>query len=428
MLITLYRTHPLKAELDAVAQLCNELSLMLATTPHLLALSDLQGRVVYASRPLAQLCTQGDILPEILWPMLSEASQKKLEQQWPQLSGALTPAAELTLHPELLWQGKWQHFNLLWQPSGQLAVWSLSNISELTDAQDSIGKLQQGLGSAQKRIAQLETRLIGAASLVETGKLSVSALGSMQEPVGHLKIDLSRFKFIQHDLRAMLDKYGELSTAPVFEAKLKECIAMAAMLNLKSLYDESEELLGQMEANTAHIQTLSRDLLYFAGVADPGQETALINDVADQLLWLMSARLRYIRVKRSYPDEVLKIADPARVAQILFHLISNAIEACPSEGGHIGISISSEAGFKACVRISDNGQGMDDTTRKHLFEPLYTTKPPEQHLGTGLFIARQLAESFGAAITVEHSELANGSTFALHLPLYGSSSSLTSAK
>lgn len=68
------------------------------------------------------------------------------------------------------------------------------------------------------------------------------------------------------------------------------------------------------------------------------------------------------------------------------------------------------------VTVSDNGPGMDASTRKRLFEPFFTTKTGQEASGLGLSSVRDIVERAGGWIEVQ-SELEQGATFSVYLPL-----------
>ncbi len=70
----------------------------------------------------------------------------------------------------------------------------------------------------------------------------------------------------------------------------------------------------------------------------------------------------------------------------------------------------------ACIRISDNGEGMSPEIQKHIFEPFFTTKGVGKGTGLGLAMVYGAIQSHGGAIAVE-SEEGVGTIVRIYLPL-----------
>jgi len=111
--------------------------------------------------------------------------------------------------------------------------------------------------------------------------------------------------------------------------------------------------------------------------------------------------------------DLLAFADPARMEQIIGHLVQNAIDASAShEPVHIGIG---RQGLNVAIEILDRGCGMSaEFVRNGLFKPFASTK--DGGFGVGAFEARALASAMGGRIEVESRE-GEGSRFTLLLPL-----------
>jgi len=75
---------------------------------------------------------------------------------------------------------------------------------------------------------------------------------------------------------------------------------------------------------------------------------------------------------------------------------------------------------KVCMEIADNGPGMDEQTRKMVFEPFYTTKPVGLGTGLGLSVSYFIiTENHSGEISVE-SRPGAGAKFVISLSVEGS--------
>ncbi|NJC34612.1 putative PEP-CTERM system histidine kinase [Sphingomonas jejuensis] len=106
------------------------------------------------------------------------------------------------------------------------------------------------------------------------------------------------------------------------------------------------------------------------------------------------------------------LADPARLEQILGHLVQNAIDASRA-GEPVTIRLR-RAGVDVAVEVIDTGCGMSaEFIRSQLFRPFASTK--DGGFGIGAFEARSLAASMGGRIEVDSRD-GEGSRFTLLLP------------
>ncbi|MBD3179822.1 MAG: PAS domain S-box protein, partial [Candidatus Latescibacteria bacterium] len=107
-----------------------------------------------------------------------------------------------------------------------------------------------------------------------------------------------------------------------------------------------------------------------------------------------------------------------KMVQAILNIIKNAAESLIFlESSERKMSIESRMdGGRVCVRIWDNGQGIDNETIKHVFEPFYTTKK-EKGIGLGLSIAYFIiTESYAGTIDVR-SEEGKWTEFVITLPV-----------
>jgi PAS domain S-box-containing protein len=117
------------------------------------------------------------------------------------------------------------------------------------------------------------------------------------------------------------------------------------------------------------------------------------------------------------PEEpVAASADREKLAQILKNLLENAVKFSP-EGGSVTVEARRRAG-RVEVRVVDEGDGIPEAEREHIFSKFHRTDNTGGHggAGLGLFIARGLVTAMGGRIWVDSAE-GGGSSFAFELPL-----------
>jgi two-component system cell cycle sensor histidine kinase/response regulator CckA len=139
---------------------------------------------------------------------------------------------------------------------------------------------------------------------------------------------------------------------------------------------------------------------------------------------------RSILVLQLRADARIKV-DPGQLAQVLLNLVLNARDAMPLGGRvtvetgvreltesyarqHPGVAI--QAGPYTVIAVSDTGHGMSREALARIFEPFYTTKAIGKGSGLGLATVYGIVKQSGGYIWA-YSEVAQGTTFKVYLPL-----------
>jgi two-component system NtrC family sensor kinase len=121
-------------------------------------------------------------------------------------------------------------------------------------------------------------------------------------------------------------------------------------------------------------------------------------------------------------------ADRGQLEQVLLNLCLNSRDAMPGGGEFLvstdAVSWDGErvedhavmpAGQYVLLAASDNGTGMDDATRKHVFEPYFTTKAPGKGTGLGLSMVYGIVKQNGGFVFLD-SRPGEGTTFRIYFP------------
>jgi signal transduction histidine kinase/CheY-like chemotaxis protein len=112
-------------------------------------------------------------------------------------------------------------------------------------------------------------------------------------------------------------------------------------------------------------------------------------------------------------------ADPDRLQQVMWNLISNAIKFTPT-GGHVDVALDADSSRLWFV-VRDSGIGFNPAVASHLFERFRQgdSSSTRQYggLGLGLGIVRHVVELHGGTVTAQSAGENLGSTFTVTLPL-----------
>jgi two-component system C4-dicarboxylate transport sensor histidine kinase DctB len=106
------------------------------------------------------------------------------------------------------------------------------------------------------------------------------------------------------------------------------------------------------------------------------------------------------------------------VGEVMRGLLANALEALKGrEDAAIWVRLEPyrTAGAKVVARIEDNGPGVPESIREHLFEPFISHGSGRERLGLGLFLAASLLDMYDGRIRYETRE-GGGASFVVELP------------
>jgi signal transduction histidine kinase len=203
---------------------------------------------------------------------------------------------------------------------------------------------------------------------------------------------------------------------------------------LTSIAGLSEFLLEQSRAGDPHAEHLQvindqaerasrivRNLLSFARKSPAEGAPTDLGDVAQRTVTLMGYELRNagVTVDTRVPADVPPVlGNRDQLQQVTLNLLTNAAYALRQlpDGAPRRITVSVAARQQQVVlSVTDTGPGITPETAAQLFDPFYTTKPPGEGTGLGLFLSYGIAESHGGTLTVE-SQPGEGATFVLALP------------
>jgi len=118
------------------------------------------------------------------------------------------------------------------------------------------------------------------------------------------------------------------------------------------------------------------------------------------------------------PGPVFVSADPARLQQIAWNLLSNSIK-FTNRGGRVGLRLRLDDG-RVVISVSDTGCGIAPEFLPHVFDRFSqadgSISRAHGGLGLGLAIVRHLTELHGGVVEAESEGEGRGATFTVRLP------------
>ncbi|NUM33216.1 MAG: HAMP domain-containing histidine kinase [Candidatus Brocadiae bacterium] len=104
------------------------------------------------------------------------------------------------------------------------------------------------------------------------------------------------------------------------------------------------------------------------------------------------------------PNLPKAITDPHQLKRVLFNLLTNAVQAIKNPPGQIVLACqkATEDSKKILITIQDNGSGIPENIKPHLFEPNFSTKTHGS--GLGLAICKRAIDHMGGNISIQSQE------------------------
>ena len=165
------------------------------------------------------------------------------------------------------------------------------------------------------------------------------------------------------------------------------------------------DLITQLEASTMNLNISSFNLI------------DLISDIFEQLEIKSKEKNIKLFFDKKYDKEILVKADKARIEQVITNLLVNSIN-YGSKNGSTEVSISDLTEDKLIVRVTDNGDGIDQEHLPRLFERFYRVDVSRSRShggsGLGLAIVKHIIDAHNENIYI-NSELGVGSEFSFTL-------------
>lgn len=215
---------------------------------------------------------------------------------------------------------------------------------------------------------------------------------------------------ISHDLRTPLTSISGnasnlMSNGNNFDDKTKIKL-------YTDIYDDSMWLINLVE-NLLSVTRIEQ------GQMRLNINTELLSEVVDEALHHTNRKSAEHKISVETEDELMLVKIDARlIVQVVINIVDNAIKYTPA-GSEIKIYSKAQNG-KAVVTVSDNGGGISDEMKPHIFEMFYSgankVADSRRSMGLGLALCKTIINAHGGEISVSDNN-PHGCIFKFTLPL-----------
>jgi PAS domain S-box-containing protein len=245
-------------------------------------------------------------------------------------------------------------------------------------------------------------------SLQESYMTELQARHKEAERLNQLKSEF--MASISHELRTPL--HTIIGFAELMQEEGEGPLNSRQRRFMEHIHVDSEHLLGLIN----DVLDLSR--IEAGGLQLHTEPVRLILIVAESIAAIrLYAESRSVSIRMGSEIDFNVLADPMRLRQILYNLLSNGAK-FTQPGGEVHVEAAVE-GSNVRITVSDTGLGIAPEERTQIFEKFYqvglTPVGVREGTGLGLAICKQLVEMQKGTIWVE-SELGKGSKFHFTLP------------
>jgi signal transduction histidine kinase len=250
---------------------------------------------------------------------------------------------------------------------------------------DEFTELSLAMNSMMHQLSQRQEQLIKAHKLEAVGTLTAGVAHELNNPINNIMLTAA---MLQED-------YFEIDDT------------------------ERLDMINDLVEQAGRSQKIIRNLLEFARETEINSDLLQLDDILEEALQLVTNQLKLSKVKieRRLASNIESISgDKQQLTQVFLNLALNAIDAMPDGGTLIIETNTSREGGYIKIAFSDNGLGIPDDVKPHIFDPFYTTKSQGKGTGLGLSVSLGIIRKHGGDIQVD-SQINVGTTFTVLLPI-----------
>ncbi len=264
-------------------------------------------------------------------------------------------------------------------------------------------QLQQ-YGSEMEKVAEERSKqLVHAERMATVGLLSAGIAHEINNPT----------TFIAGNIQTLEKFFGDVE--PILRERTEQDCENTEKLEF--ILQETPKAVEGIRNGVRRISRIVKGLKSFCRKDENAVAACDINTCIEQALELCHNALKYyVTIEKDLAENLPHVmADSQQIEQVLINLFVNAADAM-AEYGQGTLSIKTQSTDNSVVvKVSDTGPGIPDDKLDDIWQPFFTTKPPDKGTGLGLFTVRGIIENHEGLISLENKP-SGGAEFTITLP------------
>ena len=278
--------------------------------------------------------------------------------------------------------------------------------------------------AAYEELRESQEQLIQNEKMASLGQMVAGVAHEINTPLGYVTSNASSLKLNLADLNILVEKLHSLANVFRSETQQPEAISkkLTALidaddeLDANELINESLQLLDDGLFGLSEMTKLVKSLKDFARLDRQATECIDVHDCLESSLTIASNPIKEnnVTIVREFTKLPTISCSPSKINHLFLNILTNACQAMQDRNGTLTVKTSTE-GESIRIDFIDQGIGMDDETRRKMFDPFFTSKEIGQGTGMGMSIAFKIIDEHKGKIDVS-SVLDEGTTVSVILP------------
>ncbi len=280
----------------------------------------------------------------------------------------------------------------------RIQLQSHDEVAELAAAMnDMTARFQEVRDDLDQQVKQRTKEVIRSEQLASVGFLAAGVAHEINNPMATIAWAAESLEDRMHDIILADDELpDDDSNEEIFILKKY----------LKRIQDEAFRCKG-----------ITERLLDYSRMGDADRQNTQLGELVENVIEMVRhlGKYREKNIEFECTETVFASVNPQELKQVVLNLLTNGLD-CLDLGGTIKVRVK-KTSRRAEIRFVDDGCGMTQEVREHLFEPFFTRRPNGQGTGLGLSITYRIIDEHGGTIVANSDGPGRGSTFRVNLPL-----------